>query len=221
VRPGMKCFKDQDGMIYMSKNPGYDPKNYEPRTKQQIEADLDDLIEGITVKTDIDFSQDEPGRDCIPLNWKMPWSGNRPTVKQMSMIEAHEKGHAIRDYDSLRKYFSRGFDISKMEYSDKDLEVDISIRKDDRKAEDLSRENMMAETVQYLFSGTEIAERMSQLKNYFGMKGSERFTSEHLHYARDHYVADTGMDNRMSQFFQTITPETEDAFLELINSSGI
>ena len=62
---------------------------------------------------------------------------------------------------------------------------------------------------------------MSQLKNYFGMNGSEQFTKEHLDYARTQYVADTGMDNRMTHFFQAITPETEATFLELINSSGI
>jgi hypothetical protein len=75
--------------------------------------------------------------------------------------------------------------------------------------------------ISYLFTGQELAERMSQLKNYYGMKGNEPFTKEHLHYAREHYVQDTGMDNYMKFFFQAITPETEDEFLRIINSSGI
>ncbi len=62
---------------------------------------------------------------------------------------------------------------------------------------------------------------MSQLKCYFGMNGDEVFTPEHLVYAREHYVTDTGLDNLMTQFFQAITPETENGFLELINTSGI
>jgi hypothetical protein len=221
-RPQMRCFKDQDGMIYMSKNPDYDPKNYEPRTREQIEIDLAEAIEQTAGKTSIDLSEDQPDSECIPLNWKMTWNSEKPTVKQMSIIEAHEKGHAIRTYDRLRGHFARGFDTTKMEYGDKDFEMDVLMRKkDDSGTKDFSRENMRAETIRYLFSGTEIAERMSQLKNYFGMKGSKKFTSEHLHYARDHYIVDTGMDNRMKQFFQAVTPETEGAFLELINSSGI
>ncbi len=62
---------------------------------------------------------------------------------------------------------------------------------------------------------------MSQLKNHFGLKSDERFTKEHLDYARMHYVTDTGFDNRMTPFLKAITPETEESFLELINSSGI
>ena len=75
--------------------------------------------------------------------------------------------------------------------------------------------------LEYLFSGSEIAERMSQLKNYFGMRGAEQFTRNHLKYARLHYVTDVGFDNGISHLFQAITPETEDKFLELINNSGI
>lgn len=73
----------------------------------------------------------------------------------------------------------------------------------------------------YLFTGDEIVERMSQLKNYFGMDGSDKFTKDHLHYAKENYIEDTGMDNAMSLFFQGITEETEDEFLELINSMGV
>lgn len=62
---------------------------------------------------------------------------------------------------------------------------------------------------------------MNQLKNYFGFKGTEVFTNQHLDIAREYYLADTGMDNDMTEFFQAITPETEAKFLELINTSGI
>ena len=36
----------------------------------------------------------------------------------------------------------------------------------------------------------ELAERMSQLKNYFGFKGGEVFTRQHLAYARENYLKD-------------------------------
>lgn len=49
----------------------------------------------------------------------------------------------------------------------------------------------------------------------------EKFTKEHLRYAKEHYIADTGLDNGMAFFFQAISPEKEDAFLEIINNSGI
>ena len=62
---------------------------------------------------------------------------------------------------------------------------------------------------------------MSQLKGYFGFKGAEQFTAEHLAYAKEHYVKDTEMNNGMSEFLKAITPETESFFLELINNSGI
>ena len=53
------------------------------------------------------------------------------------------------------------------------------------------------------------------------MKGNEKFTLEHLAYAREHYVYDTGTDNHMSETLSLITKEKESKFIELINSSGI
>ena len=53
------------------------------------------------------------------------------------------------------------------------------------------------------------------------MKGDEQFTKEHLHYAKEHYVSDTQVDNEMRLFFQAITPEREDEFVRLIHTSGI
>lgn len=63
----------------------------------------------------------------------------------------------------------------------------------------------------------EIVARMSQLKNYFGFTGEEEFTKTHLDYAREHYANDTGLDNNMTEFFEAITPDSEERFLKLIN----
>jgi len=217
----LTCFKDQHGVVYTSKNPNYNPGNYIPSTREEIEKELIESIERVSSVTDISFSSEEPTENFVPVNWKMPWTSEKPTPKQMSIIEAHEKGHSIRPYASLWDHFSKGFDPSKIEYTDRDFEMDVLTRNTSEHNQSVNMEEMKANVLEYLFSGPEVAERMSQLKNYFGMNGSEQFTKGHLDYARTHYVTDTGMDNRMTHFFQAITPETEAAFLELINSSGI
>ena len=69
----------------------------------------------------------------------------------------------------------------------------------------------------------ELLERMSQLKNYFGMRGSGVFTKEHLYYAKKHYSEDvqTPGDLQIQPFFDAITPETEEEFIRLMNTLGI
>ena len=220
-KPNLKCFKDETGRVYRSDDPNYDPRNPHIWTREEIAVVIQKRINESHSKTQINLSDDEPTRSGIPLNWKIPWSGSKPTMKQMSMIEAHEMGHRIRNYQHLGEYFSKGFDTTKVEYTDKDLKVDTAMLKKGESYTVLSLDVLRSKLIKYLFSGQEIAERMSQLKNYFGMRGSERFTKEHLRYAREHYIMDTDMNNRMTQFFQAITPETEDAFIELINTSGI
>lgn len=73
----------------------------------------------------------------------------------------------------------------------------------------------------YLHSGMEVYARMSQLKNYFGFRGGEKFTKDHLYYAKENYVKDTGTDNNMTSFLKAITPKTEDKFIEMINTFGV
>lgn len=63
----------------------------------------------------------------------------------------------------------------------------------------------------------ELLARMSQLKNYFGFKGNEQFTKEHLAYAREHYIQDTGLDNDMTSFFEAVPNEKEDEFVHIMN----
>jgi hypothetical protein len=62
----------------------------------------------------------------------------------------------------------------------------------------------------------EVLARITQLRNYFGMVGSEEFNQYHLDYARKHYVEDTGMDNSVSYLLSAIKDENK--FLVLINS---
>lgn len=198
-----------------------------PKTIDEIEKELDKDIDEVASVTKINYTSDQPSASVIPLNWIVPWTGEKPTTKQMSIIEAHEKGHRIRYYDGSTEYFRKGFDISKVQFT----KVDSEIFKRDwenhtNKSEDFDKEMTLEEEREkylngYLFTGVEIAERMSQLKNYFGFSGDEKFTKEHLSYAKENYIKDTNMDNGMRMFFEGITPETEQTFLELINNSGI
>ncbi len=124
--------------------------------------------------------------------------------RQKSIIEAHEKGHGIRDF--------RG---------DDSIEIRSVL---DSGARDIFRsKHPSLERVRssYLSNPDEIIERMSQLKNYFGFRSGEKFTKKHLDYARSHYIQDTGLDNNMSEFFAGITPDTESHFLEVINKFPI
>ncbi|MEY2641162.1 MAG: hypothetical protein RL150_555 [Candidatus Parcubacteria bacterium] len=128
--------------------------------------------------------------------------GTPLTTRQKAIIEAHEKGHGMRDF------------VTSREYSDLISTLDHEKMRAYRIAEN-GRPNG------YMQKPEEIAERMSQLKNYFGFKGAEVFTKQHLEHARRHYVADTGLDNMMSEFFTGITPETEEQFLKAMNTYPI
>jgi hypothetical protein len=206
--------KGVDGKCLVDKNP------FKALTREEIEEKIDARIDEAEKFTRISYTGNGMGENTVDLNWTFP-NGDRPTTKQLSIIEAHEKGHRIRQYphfgsvDPITRYFSKGFDPLAILYTEEDYGKEASILKG--KTYEKARELL----VSYLFSVEELAERMSQLKNYFGMTGSEKFTKEYLSYAREHYVEDTGVDNRMKFFFQAITPETEDFFIEIINTAGI
>lgn len=125
------------------------------------------------------------------------------TIRQKNIIEAHEKGHGLRD-------FSSSVDTAEVRNTiDAVALADLAIVYNEK--------NLEPFPYSYIMKSEEIIERMAQIKNYFGMKGDETFTKEHLAYARLHYIADTGLDNRMSEFFACITPATESTFLEVMN----
>ncbi len=216
-KPESKLIQDESGLIYSENELSYIPPPLE-----RVEEMLNERITEATTLTNITFSPDKQStEEEVSINWIMPGHEKKPTTKQMSIIEAHEKGHLIRPYgtDFFRDYFAKGFDMSQVSFVEKDFVEEKSL--DSENKQDQTFEEAKGDFFRYIFSGPEIAERMSQLKNYFGLKGDELFTKEHLDYARLHYVMDTGFDNRVTPFLQAITPETEDSFLELINSSGI
>jgi hypothetical protein len=187
---------------------------YVPETRDKLEADLLSRIQKIETSTNINFEGKGPDMGTIPIGSLI--GGKKPSLREMSAIEAHEKGHFVRVYGMSNNHLAAGFDASAIQLSKADIEY-----LKEHCYQNMSEEEIPAEHSEYLINDMEVAERMSQLKNYFGMKGNEIFTANHLKYAREHYSQDTGIDNSMTQFFQAITPETEKEFLRLINSSGI
>ncbi len=195
-------------------------------TLESVTKDITESIDEIRAVTHIDFETEEPDSERMGLGWKMPWTGEKPNTKQMSIINAHEKGHRVRNfYDNYTEMLRSAFDISRVNFTEQDLEFLQKSREQSNKlveggemSFEEERDNYLKN---YLFTGKEIAERMSQLKNYFGFAGNEQFTKKHLDFARKNYIKDTNMDNSMRLFFEAITPETEDEFLWLINNSGI
>lgn len=209
------------------------PSSYIPKTKDELRIRLNNTIGRIENDTPISFDENdltagssyEGERELIALN-DAYLSKEATSPKQRAFIEAHEKGHVLRPYESLflREYFSSGFDVSAMHYTESDFEAAKRRQNDPDTASSTFAEmgdEFKSAAIEYLFSAPEVAERMSQLKNYFGMGPQDQFTKEHLEYAKQHYITDTDYDNEMGLFFQAITPQKEEAFVKLVNSSGI
>lgn len=199
-------------------------KPFVPLTREEVEKQYEETLEKIESSTEIEFNNAPhhlPTQERMIVGAVAPWSGKPFTAKQMSIIEAHEKGHEVRPYigEFFEEYFHMGFDFDIVPYGD--TESAIFKKALPPEEQEKTTEEIREMFFDYLKSPTELAERMSQLKNYFGMKGDDLFTVEHLEYARKHYVVDTDMDNGMTQFFQAITPEKAEAFVQIINSTGI
>jgi hypothetical protein len=161
-------------------------------------------------------------------------TGKIYTGKELHITESHEKGHVMRfEYTEewippfsvssrteyvLARFFRAAFDPVSVEFPEEEYRQYRARNPASSKKSDWE---IRKRWIEYLSSPFEIAERMSQLKNYFGFCGDEIFTREHLLYAREHYLQDTDYDNAMTPFFASIPPEKEEAFLQLMNSAGI
>lgn len=199
----------------------------ELKSREEIGKELDEKINRVFLSTDIDYSlgikSHTDGDNEVGLifnNGINPDTNRKWSQKQLSISESHEKGHCIRNFYTPGKSFKEkilsGFDFSNIEIPNKIIEQAKLKNKDI--PEELIKENFIF----YWSRPTEIIERMSQLKNYFGMKGTEKFTKEHLDYAKLHYSKDTGLgEYSMKTFFDAITPEKEKNFLGLMNSLGV
>ncbi len=215
---GNKVYRDSKGKQLLD----VEIESFKPRTKEEIEKELDEKVKKAMEVTQIEFSDKGPNSERIPVYFKNPYTGEIPTNRQKSLFEAHEKGHEVRRFDE--NFFAEAFDKSKAVFTDEDIKAFgkmMELDKDEGEVVEADPEKIKEIFSNYLFSGNEVAERMSQLKNYFGMRGAEKFTHENLAYVREHYSKDVGFENGVRQLLQAVTPETEDKFLELINNSGI
>lgn len=200
MKPG-EVPENKDG-ISLIKETGY--QKYYQEQIDEYDANVERIFNSTNISEASDFGKtsEKLGKGEIGFEGAVfadarKLDGLELSNREKNIIESHEKGHGLRDFVSED---SRDFRQSI------DLEV---IRQKDR--ETGKRE------IGYLSQAEEIAERMAQLKNYFGMKADEKFTKQHLNYAREHYLKDIDLDNNMSTFFAAITPMTEDKFIETIN----
>lgn len=207
-------------------------------SKEEIERDLDDKIKKALDHTDIEYSdrpesagpaRHEQNGVIANLEAINPDTGEVYTTHARNVIEAHEKGHQIRHFDDdcnsdFQKRLLSGFDFSNVKFSERTILLNKEYyEKIHNKPIDIGDLELEKKLRYYFSKIDEILERMSQLKNYFGMKNSDVFTKEHLHYAKEHYSEDTQIpgDLQVQPFFDAITPETEEEFIKLMNTLGI
>ena len=187
---------------------------------EEIAKQYDEHVSEIERVTNITFTGQEPEANTMDSSWEFPGIG-KLSIKQLSIVEAHEKGHLVRGSpgEIQDEFFTQCFSKS---FDPKAISIDVPILQQKfPKLKDFDYEKAEYIILGKIFCPNELAERMSQMKNYFGLSGNEKFTKQHLQYARENYVKDTGVDNWMTETFQAITPEKEDGFIELINSLGI
>lgn len=196
-------------------------------SKDVIARKLDRLIPKVFNETGIVFQEigqlgvspklGHPG--LIVPHYIDPIRQVRAEPRLISMAEAHEKGHGIRRFvgeSEFTRKLAEGFDFASVPQGDLD-EYKNLVRVITQGDKEVSNN----EVLEYFEQPIEIIERMSQLKNYFGMKSHELFTSEHLNYAREHYLDDYQFPAQMRIFLSAITLKTEARFIELMNTLGI
>lgn len=213
------------------------PAVYIPKTREQIEADINGALVKQMSVTQIDFKKTimESGSTLVEAfqddhnpqnrdatigikNLGIQPSLSENDIRNRSMVEAHEKGHVFRHFkssDYLKQKFSSAFDTSNF---------NPNVYLSGNLVEGATDAQVKESADEYLFNfsqPSELIERMSQLKGYFGMGGDEKFTLKHLQYAKENYLKDGMLDNNMQSFFDSITEKTEFEFLKLINSVGV
>jgi hypothetical protein len=226
--------QDEDGGIVFDSDGNYvlQDVTFVPPSEEKPREKIAELIKEAKTSTPVFFDGRAPTSEGIGLDWKLP-GDVVPSTKQKSIILAHEKGHLMRQFPGgvegdayFREVFGKAFNMNNINFTEQDFEDTVAHRKQEKQVtgygledEDYTYDRMRESTIGYLSSPEEIVERMGQLKNYFGFKSDEEFTQEHLDYARGQYVKDTGLDNNMRHFFESITDDQE--FLRLINSVGV
>ena len=196
----------------------------EEKAREEIKKKILARIEKVKNRTQITFSEigyiaSEKGEYGLVgiLCGSDPLIKKYESAHTKNITEAHEKGHIIRRYE-LDSQFSKKV---KSVFNLKDIQLPKEVSQRIARNIQANDPSIVDVEIAVYFSTTEeIIERMSQLKNYFGMSGTEEFTKEHLKYAKKHYVEDTGIyPYQIQPFLDAI--EDEDGFVELMNTLGI
>ncbi len=194
----------------------------ESKVKEVIKGKILARIEKVKNRTQIIFSEvgyleSRQGKYGLVAILCRNQSGRYESPHVRNITEAHEKGHIIRKYEQnslFSKKVKRVFNFKQIDIPNEVLRKIM----ENSKADNLLL--VYKEMIDYFSKTEEIIERMSQLKNYFGMSGTEEFTKEHLRYAKKHYIENTGIyPYQIQPFFDAI--EDEDGFVELMNTLGI
>lgn len=199
---------------------------------EDVKTKVADVIFSVSNDTPVTFVGEMPSanamegvRENMDILWEADEIFGENGVEQKNYIEAHEKGHTVRKIRSIAAYVyvGRGFNLENISIDDEQyIKLAQYYKKTNPEIVDLPTKEQVLDSIKnYLANPMELIERMSQLKNYFGMSGDEVFTKLHLQYAREHFISDTKLDNHMSEFFQSITEDTEGMFIKLINSLGV
>ena len=130
--------------------------------------------------------------------------------KYKNSVDAHEFWHAVDDVlKNLNKKPQPLANLAISNFFRRNESVEVP-------GIDFSK---IPQTVQDYFKGhdfTELKARLTQLKNYFGIKNPHQpITVDQWNYARRHYVNDMGGDNNMQQLFRSVIDPK--AFLDWIN----
>jgi hypothetical protein len=196
--------------------------------KQDIKIELQQALETTSKSTEIGFSENGylnsskgiSGTGYVEICSSDSKNQFNETTLNKNITEAHEKGHTIRGYNTdsgFTENLRSAFDFEKVSFSEEEYN---EIRGLKNGYENDSNDEIQEGFSEYLSFPWEIVERMSQVKNYFGMSGFEEFTQEHLDYVRKNYVQDTGSYGPQIQpFFDSITDDEK--FINLMNTLGI
>lgn len=189
------------------------PKNFKGHYQDQID-NYDDTVRKVFSHTNV--TNERPhvlgsskgiGDPGVVYSGAHHRDGRPLTSRQKNIIEAHEKGHSLRDFESP---LDSGEIRSVID--GEQLEALTRMRRD---------EGDSSYSSNYIHNPAEIIERMAQFKNYFGMSAQDTFEKKHLDHIRAHYVTDTGLDNGVTNLLTCVTPQTETAFISVINKYPI
>ncbi len=152
-----------------------------------------------------------------------PKNGMFYTDFELQVAASHELGHTFRYFageSEVTKLLKECVSLESVIIPDDYAEFKIQHfnSKPFRKKINTLEESREA-VKEYLTEPYEIIERLSQIKNYFGLKAREKVTWECIQYAKEHYVQDYGFyfEWQMAPFLSMLVEENKEKILKCMN----